>query len=244
MKDVTFVLPAYNEEESIGKVLESINLVYPESKVIVVDNNSMDNTAVIAKSAGALVLNESKQGKGYAVKKGFLNVKSEFVVMLDADNTYYPEEARKLITMLEENEADVVMGSRLNGTRKKGSITPLNLLGNYILSLTASLLFYRVSDVCTGYWAFKKEVIDYLLKKGLNSNGFELEAEMFSMISKKGFIIKEIPINYGARIDSTKLNAVNDGWRIFKTLMAFKLKSNIKSNYFSINIIYNRFKRM
>ena len=242
MKDVTFVLPAYNEEKSIENVLEGINLTYPESKVIVVDNNSTDNTALIAKNAGALLINEKKQGKGHAVKKGFKNVKSKFAIMIDADNTYYPNEAGKLLMKLKKNEADVVLGSRLNGIRKKGAITPVNLFGNYILSLTATLLFSKVSDVCTGYWAFKKEVIDYILKEGINSDGFELEAEMFSVISKKGYKILEIPINYGTRVDSPKLNSMNDGWKIFKTLLLCKLQPTYNnSNYFLINLFYDKF---
>ena len=242
MKDVTFVLPAYNEEKSIENVLEGINLTYPESKVIVVDNNSTDNTALIAKNAGALLINEKKQGKGHAVKKGFKNVKSKFAIMIDADNTYYPNEAGKLLMKLKKNEADVVLGSRLNGIRKKGAITPVNLFGNYILSLTATLLFSKVSDVCTGYWAFKKEVIDYILKEGINSDGFELEAEMFSVISKKGYKILETPINYGTRVDSTKLNSMNDGWKIFKTLLLYKIQPTYnKSNYFLINLFYDKF---
>ena len=242
MKDVTFVLPAYNEEKSIENVLEGINLTYPESKVIVIDNNSTDNTASIAKNAGALLINEKKQGKGHAVKKGFKNVKSKFAIMIDADNTYYPNEAGKLLMKLKKNEADVVLGSRLNGIRKKGAITPVNLFGNYILSLTATLLFSKVSDVCTGYWAFKKEVIDYILKEGINSDGFELEAEMFSVISKKGYKILEIPINYGTRVDSPKLNSMNDGWKIFKTLLLCKLQPTYNnSNYFLINLFYDKF---
>jgi len=242
MKDVTFVLPAYNEEKSIENVLEGINLTYPESKVIVVDNNSTDNTALIAKNAGALLINEKKQGKGHAVKKGFKNVKSKFAIMIDADNTYYPNEAGKLLMKLKKNEADVVLGSRLNGIRKKGAITPVNLFGNYILSLTATLLFSQGSDACTGYWAFKKEVIDYILKEGINSDGFELEAEMFSVISKKGYKILETPINYGTRVDSTKLNSMNDGWKIFKTLLLYKIQPTYnKSNYFLINLFYDKF---
>lgn len=245
MENVTFVLPAYNEEASIGKVLVDINLNYPKSEVIVVDNNSTDNTAEIAKNAGALVVNEKKQGKGHAVRKGFKKVKSKFAVMLDADNTYYPNEAGKLLKKLKRNDADVVLGSRLNGIRKKGSITPVNLFGNHLLSLTASLLFSRVSDVCTGYWAFKKEVIDYLLKEGINSDGFELEAEMFSMISEKGFRVVETPINYGARTDVTKLDSINDGWKIFKTLWLRKFKFDFnKSDYIPKSSSYGRIKKM
>jgi len=223
MKDVTFLLPAYNEEKSIGSLLEKINTNYPDSKIIVIDNNSTDNTAKIAREYGAKVLYERKQGKGHAIQKGFEHVESRFAIMLDADNTYYPKDASKLLNKLKKEEADVVLGSRLNGNRKKDSITPLNLFGNYILSLTASILFCKVSDVCTGYWAFKKKVIDYILEEGINSSGFELEAEMFVKIYNNDFKIRETPVNYGSRIDAPKLDSLADGWRIFKTLLIYRL---------------------
>lgn len=150
MKHVTFLLPAYNEEVSIGPLLKQVN-AYHKSKVIVIDNNSKDKTAEIAKKRGANVLREQKQGKAYAIKKGFENIKSNFAVMLDADNTYDPRDAQKLLKPLMDDQADVVLGSRLRGKREKGSISRFNLLGNYLLSFFASLLFSKVSDVCTGY---------------------------------------------------------------------------------------------
>ena len=90
---------------------------------------------------------------------GFKHIKSNFVVMLDADNTYDPQDAKKLLKPLMEDKADVVLGSRFR-QREKGSISPFNLFGNYLLSFFASMLFSNVSDVCTGYWAFKKNVIN------------------------------------------------------------------------------------
>ena len=96
MKDVTFLLPAYNEEKSIGILLDKIQKLYPTSEILVVDNNSNDRTSEIAKEAGANVIFEGKQGKGHAIKKGFENVDSKFVVMLDADDTYDPD-AKKTI---------------------------------------------------------------------------------------------------------------------------------------------------
>ena len=232
MKNVTFLLPAYNEERSIGTMLQQVS-EYPKSKVIVVDNNSDDKTAEIAKKRGVIVLQEHKQGKAHAIKRGFEHIKTNFVVMLDADNTYDPQDAKKLLKPLMEDKADVVLGSRILGKREKGSISHFNLFGNYLLSFFASLLFSNVSDVCTGYWAFKKNVIDQFLQEGINSDGFDLEVEMFSKISKNKFRVIEIPILYKKRSDSPKLNSVNDGIKILKKMLIYWLtglkKGDIKN---------------
>ena len=223
MKHVTFLLPAYNEERAIGDLLKNVRR-YQNSRIIVVDNNSKDRTAEIAKKSGVNVLRERKQGKAFAIKTGFENIKSEYAVMLDADNTYDPIDAQKLVQPLMEDKADVVLGSRLLGKRENGSISRLNLFGNYVLSFFASLLYSNVSDVCTGYWAFKKKVIEQLLQEGIDSDGFDLEAEMFSKISKNNFRVLEIPINYKNRLDAPKLNSVNDGVKIFRRLLTNWLK--------------------
>jgi hypothetical protein len=144
--------------------------------------------------------------------------------MLDADNTYDPKDAQKLLKPLMEDEADVVLGSRLRGKREEGSISRFNLLGNHLLSFFASLLYSNVSDVCTGYWAFKKSVIEQLLRDGIDSDGFDIEAEMFSKVSKNNFRVLEVPINYKSRLDAPKLNSVNDGVKIFMRLFSNWLK--------------------
>lgn len=224
MKHVTFLLPAYNEEQSIGHLLKDISK-YPKSKVVVVDNNSKDKTADIAKKSGASVLRERKQGKAHAIKRGFVNIKSDFIVMLDADNTYDPQDAQKLVKPLMEGKADVVLGSRLLGKREKGSISRFNLVGNHLLSFFASILFSRVTDVCTGYWAFRRNVVDRLLQEGIDSDGFDLEVEMFSKISNNNFRVVEIPINYKNRLDAPKLNGFNDGVKIFKRMLSYWIKT-------------------
>lgn len=224
MKHVTFLLPAYNEEQSIGALVENIRR-YTKSKVVVVDNNSKDKTAYVAKKSGASVLQERKQGKGYAIKRGFETIKSDFIVMLDADSTYDPKDAQKLLKPLMEGKADVVLGSRLLGEREKGSISRFNLVGNHLLSFFASILFSKVSDVCTGYWAFQRRVIDSFLQEGIDSNGFDLEVEMFSKISNNNFRVLEIPINYKNRLDSPKLNGLNDGIKIFRRMLSYWIKT-------------------
>lgn len=223
MKDVTFLLPAYNEEKSIAVLLDNINRLYPNSKILVVDNNSTDLTPRIAEERGAEVIYEKKQGKGHAVRKGFRNFDTEYLVMLDADNTYSPEDAINLIKPLMEDKADIVLGCRMNGNMEKGAITKFNIIGNYMLSFIASILYSKVTDVCTGYWAFKRETVNCLLKENINSDGFELEVEMFIKASKMNLRILEKSISYRKRTDMPKLNSVGDGWRIFKTLWSYKI---------------------
>ena len=215
---VTFILPAFNEEKSLPLLLDSINTFCPDYEIIVVDNNSTDQTSKIAKKYGIKLLYEYKKGKANAIKKGFRNVDANYVVMLDADNTYDPSDAALLLQPLIDDRADLVLGSRMNGQRDNGSITQFNLIGNQLLSLIASLLYSKTSDVCTGFWVFKKEVIEYILEVGIESEGFELEAEMFAKVNKGNFRIMEMPIKYRRRIDQPKLSSTKDGWKIFLTL--------------------------
>lgn len=229
MEDVTFIIPAYNEEQSIGTLLNNIQQLYPDSSIIVIDNNSTDKTRDIAKNYNITLLSEKKQGKGNAVRTGFKAVETKYALMLDADNTYCPHEAKRLLRPLISNKADVAMGSRLKGKKENGAITRFNIIGNYALSFTASKLYTSISDVCTGYWAFRKEVIDYLLENGIASNGFELEAEMFIKVSKGNFRIWETPIEYRKRSDITKLHSMKDGWKIFKTLVMFRFADNTQN---------------
>lgn len=226
LSNVTFMLPAYNEEQSIGNLINKFGK-YEKSKVLVVDNNSHDKTAQIAFNAGADVIHEKKQGKGNAVKKGFKTTKSKFTVMLDADDTYDPVDAVNLLKPLMEDRADVVLGSRLKGKREKGAISNFNLLGNHLLSLCATILHSKVSDVCTGYWAFNKNAINHLLEEGIDSEGFEIEAEMFSKISSSDLRVLEVPIQYKKRSDETKLNSVIDGGKIFLKLIVYWFNHNI-----------------
>lgn len=218
MKDVTFLLPAFNEEKSIGKLIKTIKNLYPSSHIIVIDNNSTDKTVQIAESIGAEIIPEEKQGKAHAIRKGFEHANSPFVIMMDADNTYDPHDAKRLLECLKSNKADLVLGSRLKGQKEKGSISKLNIVGNHIISYTASKFYSPVSDVCTGYWAFRKEVTDYLLDIGITSSGFEVEAEMYAKVSKGNFTVLEQPIYYRIRSDEAKLNSFKDGFKIFKTL--------------------------
>ena len=224
MKNVTFLLPAYNEEYSIGVLIQNIQTIYPDSHIIVIDNNSHDKTFDIASKLDVEIIHEKIQGKSQALQKGFKHLKTPYAVMLDADNTYDPNDASKLLKPIINGECDLVLGSRLNGKRENGAIKKINIVGNYILSITATILYTKISDVCTGYWAFDRKVIDHLLEVGFESKGFEVEAEMFAKASKQHFKIQEIPISYKKRIDTPKLNSLIDGKNIFKTLWMHRFR--------------------
>lgn len=225
MKDVTFIIPAYNEEKAIGPLLERINELYPQTSIIVIDNNSSDKTAEIAEEKGAVVVKEKKQGKANAIFTGFKHLETEYAVMMDADGTYDPKDSIKLIKLLKRKNVDIALGSRLKGKREDGAISKINLIGNLILSLTARLFYQeKISDVCTGHWAFTRKAIRYIIETGFNYSSFELEAEMFSKFSKAGFRIREIPIYYKKRVDEPKLSSLGDGFKIFKTLVIERVR--------------------
>ncbi|MBT9132904.1 MAG: Undecaprenyl-phosphate mannosyltransferase [Firmicutes bacterium] len=181
-----------------------------EVQILVVDNGSNDGTGELARKAGAEVLVEPRKGKGNAVRTAFKTVDADFICMFDADNTYPVACIPDMLRLL--NHSDVVMGSRLKGRREKGAMSRLNLVGNYLLSLMATILYQRkTSDVCTGCWGFNGEVVKNL---NLQATGFELEADLFSQLTRKGHSIVELPIYYRQRASSPKLNSLKDGIKI------------------------------
>ncbi len=221
MKKVSVVLPALNEEEAIGKVIDEIPVEELESKgyqteIIVVDNGSTDKTAEIAAAHGAIVIDEPNRGKGRAIRTGFGAVSGEFVFMLDSDFTYPAGYITQMVDLL-EGGYDVVLGSRLNGAVEHGAMKRLNLIGNHLLAFLANLLYgTRVSDLCTGLWGFK---INVLRSLNLDAIGFELEANMLIEVAKHKYRVGEVPIQYRRRATASKLGSVRAGYGIGKTLV-------------------------
>ena len=221
MKKVSVVLPALNEEEAIGNVIDEIPVEELESKgyqteIIVVDNGSTDKTAEIAAAQGAKVISESKKGKGCAIRTGFRAVSGDFVFMLDSDFTYPASYITQMVELL-EGGYDVVLGSRLKGSVEHDAMKRLNLVGNYMLAFLANLLYgTRVSDLCTGLWGFK---IGVLRSLNVDAVGFELEANMLIEVAKHKYRVGEVPINYRRRATASKLGSIRAGWGIGKTLV-------------------------
>jgi glycosyltransferase involved in cell wall biosynthesis len=242
-KKITVLIPCHNEESGIADVIKK----FPMRKIarhgysleiIIIDNNSTDRTAEIARSLGVTVLHESKKGKGNAVRMGLHNISedTDYVVMLDGDDTYRPQEILRLVEPLESNFCDAVIGSRLFGRISAGSMTSLNLIGNRIFSILVRVFYgVKVTDVLTGYFAWKKETI-LKLRPHLNSQGFALEMEMVTKMARLGAEICCIPISYDSRAGETNLRPIYDGLRIlmmfvrnlsWKPLSASRIKQMI-----------------
>ena len=219
---VSIILPALNEAETIGRVIDEIPTQALKQagysvEVLVVDNSSTDQTAQIAQEKGARVITEPRRGKGRAVRTAFEQVRADFVFMLDSDYTYPATYIPDMLQLLNQGYF-VVIGSRLKGNREKGSISHLNIIGNRLLTLMANILYRtRISDLCTGYWGFKGEVIPRL---SLSATGFDLEAELFALVARNGYRIGEVPITYRRRPSPSKLSSIKAGASIGRTLLA------------------------
>jgi dolichol-phosphate mannosyltransferase len=219
---ICIILPALNEELTIGKVIDEVPKQALERagchvEVLVVDGNSSDQTRQIAQEKGARVITEPRRGKGRAMRTALASVKADFVFMLDADYTYPATYIPEMLRILRQG-SPVVIGSRLRGQREKGAIRRLNIVGNFVLTLIANILYRtRISDLCTGYWGIRGEVIP---KLKLQAEGFQLEAELFTQFAKKGYRIAEVPIYYRRRQTKAKLNRIKDGIRIGWVLIA------------------------
>ncbi len=221
LKKLAILIPCHNEEKGVVKVIDSIPFALLKrlgiaTEVIVVDNNSTDKTAQVALAKNARVISETKRGKGNAILAGFnaLSEDTDYVVMLDGDNTYKSTEVVRLVEPLMSDFCQVVVGSRLGGKMKKNSLKFQNRVVNWGYTFLVRQ-FYRanITDVLSGYFAWNKDVIDKL-KLHLVSEGFEVEMEMIIKITKLGYQMYSVPITYDEREGQTKIQALNDGLRI------------------------------
>ena len=217
---IAVIIPCYNEELTIAKVINDFKGELPEADIYVYDNNSKDNTGKIARDHGAIVVKESRQGKGNVVRAMFRDIDADIYIMVDGDDTYPAEAARELIQPIINNEADMVIGDRLsNGTYEKENKRAFHNLGNNLVQGLIGLLFKNdIKDIMTGYRAFSYRFVKTF---PVLSKGFEIETEMSIHALDKKFRLKEIPIEYRDRPDGSesKLNTFRDGYRVIKTLL-------------------------
>jgi dolichol-phosphate mannosyltransferase len=209
MNDLTVILPALNEERSIGMVIDEIKK-FSDADILVANNGSTDNTELISLNKGANVLNIPTRGKGNAIREAFKKIESPFCIVLDSDYTYPPKYIPSIKAELIDG-ADVVIGYR--AWKKSKAMPVLNSVGNDLLSILASLLYnHRLYDICTGMWGFRKEAID---KLELVSKGFTLEADILSNIKRNGCRISQVPIEYRARLNGSKAKLrATEGFKI------------------------------
>lgn len=218
-KKVSVIVPAYNEEEGLPKVIEEIPRDVVD-EIIVVDNASTDRTYEVAKSLGITVIrHERNLGKVASIHTGIKNAKGDIVVLIDADFTYPAKEIPVFIEELRKG-GDLVIGTRFLGEIEE--MSSLNKFGNKVLSLLASYAGgMRITDSQSGFRAFRR---DFFYKINPNSQGFEFETEMTIKAAKHGYKIVEIPIKYRKRLGKSKLNPVTDGLKIFWALLSLTYK--------------------
>lgn len=226
-KKIIVIVPCYNESGAIASVLKA----FPHKElahlkwnieILVVDNNSTDCTGDIARKHGASVLVEYVQGKGNALLSGLRAVPddADYIVMLDGDNTYKPREIIRMIEPLDSGFADAILGSRIQGKIKAGSMGATSRIGNWLFSfLVRSFYQVNVTDVLTGYFSWKKTALDKMLPH-ITSTGFEIEMEMITKMARLGMDVYSVPISYHPRIGTSKLNHYKDGAAIFGTFLA------------------------
>jgi len=226
-KKIVVIIPAFNEENSVGKVVTDIPKTIV-SDIIVVNNNSNDLTKTNAIAAGAIVVDESLQGYGNACLKGMalvseMKTKPDIIVFIDADYSDYPEEIEKLVKPILEKDFDMVIGSRALGKRERGSMTPQQIFGNW---LATSLLkfFYKVSYTDLG--PFRAIKYQKLLDLKMIDKTYGWTVEMQLKAAKQKLKITEVPVTYRVRIGHSKVSGtlkgtVMAGYKIITTIFKY-----------------------
>ena len=211
-KILSIIIPSYNEEKTIIKILEKINSNKIESinfEIIVIEDGSSDQSRKFLESNkglyNKLLINERNLGKGFSVKKGIENASGDYILIQDADLEYDPIDYVKFVNVISRFDPDGVIGTRVIFNQYTRAHNFFNKIGNKILTLTFNIIYNKTfTDICCCYFVFKKDLID---TKKLNSNGFEGHIEIISQVMKKGKNFYEVPINYNGR-------TINEGKKI------------------------------
>ena len=214
------IIPCYNEAQTIKKVIIDFKKVLPHADIYVYDNNSTDNTDKIARSAGAIVKYEYKQGKGNVVRSMFREIEADCYIMVDGDDTYPVEPAVEFEKLILNGEADMVIGDRLSSTYFEENDRLFHNTGNRVVRKFINLFFKSdLNDIMTGMRAFS---YNFVKSFPIQSKGFEIETEMSVFALINNFKIKEIPVEYRDRIEGSesKLNTYKDGYKVIMMIAA------------------------
>ena len=205
---ITVVIPAQNEEKSIGLVIEALPKDIVD-EVIVVDNGSADKTAEVARRSGARVVEEKTRGYGAACLRGISHIKeTSILVILDADYSDYPEQITRLLEPIVRGEADFVLGSRMLGECETGALTPQQYWGNKLATFLIRCFFgFRFTDM----GPFRAIRFESLKTLGLRDRNFGWNAEMQIKAIRKGLRIREVPVDYRNRIGHSKISGTISG---------------------------------
>ena len=218
MDKIAVLIPCYNEEKTIEKVVRDAKAALPEAVIYVYNNNSTDRTAELAEKAGAVVRQEYKQGKGNVIRRMFQEVDALCYIMVDGDDTYPMENAREMADLVLERNSDMVVGDRLSSTYFEENKRPFHNMGNSLVRASINALFKSdIRDIMTGYRAFSYRFVKTF---PVLSRGFEIETEMTIHAVYNNMQVDNVVITYRDRPEGSesKLNTYSDGFRVLKTI--------------------------
>lgn len=215
---IAVLIPCYNEEPTIGKVVADFRAALPEADVYVYDNNSTDRTAEVAQAAGAIVRKEPVQGKGNVIRRMFREVEADCYLMADGDDTYPAEQALQMVKPVLEEGVDMVIGDRLSSTYFEENKRLFHNNGNRVVrALIRHFWHSDIHDIMTGYRAFSRRFVKTF---PVMSGSFEIETEMTIHALDKRFLLREVQVEYRDRPEGSvsKLNTISDGLSVLKTI--------------------------
>ena len=216
---IAILIPCYNEELTIAKVVSDFRAELPDAEIYVFDNNSTDHTVDRAREAGAHIAYERRQGKGFVVQSMFSQVDADIYVMVDGDDTYPANAVHQLMDPIASGKAEMVVGSRLMPA-SDSEFRPLNKLGNRFFLEAINFIFkVKLSDVLSGYRAFSREFVKSIPIFG---GGFETEVELTVKALARGYRITECPVRLAPRPQGSfsKIRIVQDGFVILNTILS------------------------
>ena len=219
MKEIAILIPCLNEEKTIEKVILDCKKNLPNTKIYVFDNNSTDDTAEIAKKAGAIVCFEKRKGKGYVMRKMFEIINADCYLLLDGDDSADLKDAKKMVNFVIENDVDMVIGDRLSGGYFNENKRKFHNFGNSLIRYIINKIFKsNIQDILSGYRAFSRRFVKTF---PAISQNFEIETEMTIHAIFADMKIENITTKYKDRPKGSvsKLNTFKDGFKILKTIL-------------------------
>ncbi len=215
--DVAVLVPCYNEERAIAKVVADFRAALPAATVYVYDNNSTDGTAEAAKGAGAVVRRESHQGKGHVVRRMFNDIEADIYVLVDGDATYDAQSAPAMVGKLAADRLDMVVATRID--HQEAAYRPGHRTGNWLLTAFVAHVFGRAfTDILSGYRVFSRRFVKSF---PILSGGFEIETELTVHALELELPVSELATPYYSRPpgSASKLSTWHDGFRILWTVL-------------------------
>lgn len=226
MDKIAVLIPCYNEEKTIAKVVRDVKENLPEAVVYVYDNNSTDKTVELAKEAGAKIRYEFKQGKGNVIRRMFREIDAQCYLMIDGDDTYPLNCAGEMVDKVLNRGADMVVGDRLSSTYFTENKRPFHNFGNSLMRTGINWLFHTdIKDIMTGYRAFSYEFVKTF---PVFSKGFEIETEMTIHAVNYNMHVENVVVEYRDRPEGSvsKLNTYSDGFKVIRKM--FQLYKNYR----------------